>query len=85
MPPSPTTLQWATAFILLTLFSWVLLSLLWEVVPAPWASVDKPQKRIIGIVLLAVIGLLNYSFAGEVMGWVWMGLKHRLGLDLEGL
>ena len=85
MPPSPSTLQWATAFILLALFSWVLLSLLWEIVPIPWANTSQTQKRFWGITLLVVIGLLNYSFASEVLGWVWLGIRHLLGLDLEGL
>lgn len=85
MSPSPTTFQWTTAFILLALFSWVLLSLLWEIVPTPWANTDKPQKRVTGITLLVVIGLLNYSFASEVLIWVWMGIRHLIGLDLEGL
>jgi len=48
MLSSPSTLQWTTSFILLTLFSWVLFSLLWEIVPTPWANTDKPQKRVIG-------------------------------------
>lgn len=85
MSSSPATLQWMTAFILLVLFTWVLLSLLWDVVPAPWLNTDKPQKRMIGIILLVVIGLLSYSFASEVLGWVWMGIRHLLGIDLEGL
>ena len=85
MPSSPTTLQWLTAFVLLALFSWVLLSLLWDIVPTPWLNTDKPQERILGIGLLVVIGLLNYSFASEVLGWVWMGIRHLLGFDLEGL
>jgi hypothetical protein len=73
------------AFVLLALFSWVLLSLLWDIVPAPWLNSGHPQKRTIGIVLLVVIGLLNYSLASEVLGWVWMGIRHLLGFDLEGL
>ena len=85
MSPSPTILQWTTAFILLALFSWVLLSLLWDIVPTPWANTDKPQKKVLEIALLLVIALLNYSFASEVMGWVWMGVRHLLGFDLEGL
>ncbi len=85
MLSSPTTLQWMTAFVLLALFSWVLLSLLWDIVPTPWLNTDKPQKRTLGIVLLVVMGLLNYSFASEALGWVWMGIRHLLGLDLEGL
>ena len=85
MSPSPNTFQWVTAFILLVLFSWVLLSLLWDIVPAPWINSDKPQKKTFGIVLLAVIGLLNYSLASQVMVWVWMGIRHLLGLDLEEL
>ena len=85
MSPSPTTLQWMTAFIFLALFSWVLLSFLWDIIPTPWFNTDKPQKRIFGISMLVVIGLLNYSFASEVLGWVWMGIRHLLGFDLEGL
>jgi len=85
MSPSPSTFQWITAFILLALFSWVLLSLLWDIVPAPWIHTDKPQKKTFGIALLVVIGLLNYSFASQVMVWVWMGIRHLLGLDLEEL
>jgi hypothetical protein len=85
MSPSPTTFQWMTAFVLLALFSWVLLSLLWDIVPAPWLNPHQHQKRTIGIVLLIVIGLLNYSLAREVLGWVWMGIRHLLGFDLEGL
>jgi hypothetical protein len=85
MSPSPTTLQWTAAFVLLALFSWVLLSLFWDIVPAPWINPGKPQKRIIGIVLLFVMGLLSYSFTREVMVWVWMGIRHLLGLDLEGI
>lgn len=85
MSPSPTTLQWTTAFVLLAIFSWVLLSLLWDVIPTPWLKADKPQKRIYGISLLIVVGLLNYSFASDVLVWVWMGIEHLLGLDLEGL
>ena len=85
MSSSPSTLQWFTAFFLLILFAWVLLSLLWDIVPAPWLNTDKPQKRIFGIVVLVVIGLLNYSFASEVLRWVWMGIRHLLGIDLERL
>jgi hypothetical protein len=85
MSSSPTTLQWMTAFFLLILFAWVLLSVLWDVVPASWLNTDKPQKRIFGIALLVVIGLLNYSFASEVLRWVWMGIRHLLGIDLEEL
>jgi hypothetical protein len=85
MSSSPTTLQWTIAFVLLVLFSWVLLSLLWDVVPSPWFNGDKPQERILGIVMLVVLGLFNYSFASEVLKWVWMGIRHILGLDLEGL
>ena len=85
MSPSPTTLQWITAFVLLALFSWVLLSLLWDIVPAPWVHANKSQDRILGIVLLVVIGLLNYSFASHVLVWVWMGVRHLLGFDLEGV
>ena len=85
MSSSPTTLQWMTAFFLLILFAWVLLSLLWDVVPTPWLNTDKPQKRIFGIALLVMFGLLNYSFASEVLRWVWMGIRHLLGIDLEGL
>lgn len=81
---SPTTLQWITAFVLLALFSWVLLSLLWDIVPTPWVHADKSQNRVWGIVLLVVIGLLNYSFASQVLVWVWMGIRHLLGFDLEG-
>ncbi len=82
---SPTLLQWIIAFILLALFSWVLLGLFWDVLPIPGINSDNPQKRIFGIALLIVAGLLNYSFARPVLGWVWMGLRHVLGLDLEGL
>jgi len=85
MSPSPTTFQWMTAFVLLALFSWVLLSLFWDIVPTPWRNPAKPQKRIWGIVLLIVMGLLSFSFASEVLGWVWMGIRHLLGFDLEGL
>jgi len=85
MSSSPATLQWVIAFVLLALFSWVLLSLLWDVVPIPWLNTDGSQKRVFGIVLLVVTGLLNYSFASEVLGWVWMGIRHLLGFDLEGL
>ena len=85
MSPSPTLLQWITALILLAVFSWVLLGLFWDALPIPWINSDKPQKRIFGIALLIVAGLLNYSFARPVLGWVWMGLRHVLGLDLEGL
>jgi hypothetical protein len=85
MSPSPTTLQWITAFVLLALFSWVLLSLFWDIIPAPWINPDKPQKRIFGIVLLTVMSLLSYPLVREVMVWVWMGIRHILGLDLEGV
>ncbi len=85
MPSSPTALQWITAFVLLALFSWVLLSLFWDIVPTPWTHPDRPQKRIKGIVLLVAIGLLNYSFASQVLVWVWMGIRHLLGLDLDGI
>lgn len=85
MSSSPTIFQWITAFVLLILFSWVLLSLLWDIVPAPWINADKPRDRVGGIVLLVVMGLLNYSFASHVLVWVWMGLRHLLGLDLEGM
>lgn len=85
MSPSPTTLQWTTAFVLMSVFSWVLLSLLWDAVPTPWLNPENPQKRIFGITLLTVMGLLNYSFASEVLGWVWMGIRHLMGFDLDGL
>ena len=74
-----------TALVLMALFSWVLLSLFWDLVPAPWLNTDRPQKRTFGIVLLVVVGLLNYSFASEVLEWVWMGIRHLLGLDLQEL
>ncbi len=85
MSPSPALLQWITALILLAFFSWVLLGLFWDALPIPGVNSDKPQKRIFGIALLIIAGLLNYLFARSVLGWVWMGLRHILGLDLEGL
>ena len=85
MTSPPAALQWIIAFVLLALFSWVFISLLWDVVPAPWLNTDKPQKRFLGIVLVIVISLLSYSFASEVLGWVWMGIRHILGFDLEGV
>ena len=85
MTSPPAALQWIITFVLLALFSWVFISLLWDVVPAPWLNTDKPQKRFLGITLLIVIGLLNYSIASEVLGWVWMGIRLILGFDLEGL
>lgn len=85
MPPSPSLVQWMTAIGLLILLAWVLLSFLWDVIPVPWRDTSQPQKRIVGVVLLVLIGGLNYSLAGEVLEWVWMGIRHLLGLDLEGL
>ncbi len=85
MSSSPNLLQWITAFILLALFSWVLLGLLWDVLPIPGINSDNPQKRIFGIALLIVAGSLSYALARPVLGWVWMGLRHVLGLDLEEL
>ena len=85
MSSSPATLQWMTAFVLLARVSWVRGAVGGEVVPTPVLNTDNPQNRVWGIVLLVVIGLLSYSFASEVLGWVWMGIRHLLGLDLEGL
>jgi len=86
MPSSPSILQWLMAFILLALFSWTLLSLLWDIVPTPWINTNNPQKKRSGsIVLLVIFGLLNYSLTSEVLVWVWMGIRHLLGFDLEGL
>ena len=73
------------AFILLALFSWVLLSLFWDIVPAPWIQADSPHKKAWGVLFLVVVGLLNYSFASHVMVWVWMGIRHFLGMDMEEL
>lgn len=82
---SPNLLQWIIAFVLLALFAWVLLGLFWDVLPFPGSKSDNPQKRILGIALLIVAGLLSYALARPVLGWVWMGLRHILGLGLEGL
>lgn len=85
MSSSPDLLPWIIAFVLLALFSWVLLGLFWDVLPIPGINSDNPQKRIFGIALLIVAGLLSYVLARPVLGWVWMGLRHILGLGLEGL
>ncbi|MDH5762123.1 MAG: hypothetical protein OEZ51_03995 [Nitrospinota bacterium] len=81
--PAPTTIQWITAFILFVIFAWVLLALLWDILPIFWLKVDKPQKQALGIVLIIAVGALNYTLAREVLKWVWMGLLHILGIGLE--
>ena len=85
MSSSPTLLQWITALVLLAFFSWALLGLFWDVLPLSLVNSNEPQKRIFGIAFLIVAGLLNYFFARAVLEWVWVGLIHILGLDLEGL
>ena len=81
----PTLLQWIVAIILLAVFSWVLLGLFMDIIPVPFLSADNPRKRIIGVLTLGFTGVLGYSLSREVMVWVWMGLRHLLGLDMEGV
>ena len=81
----PTLLQWIVAIILLAVFSSVLLGLFMDIIPVPFLSADNPRKRIIGVLTLGFTGVLGYSLSREVMVWVWMGLRHLLGLDMEGV
>ena len=85
MPIETTLTQWAAAFVLLAVFAWVLLGLVWDFIPTPWIHADKPHKQMMGYILLGVTGLLCYSLSSEVLWWVWQGLRHVLGMDLEGL
>ena len=81
----PTLLQWIVAIILLAVFSWVFLGFFMDIIPVPFLSADNPRKRIIGVLTLGFTGVLGYSLSREVMVWVWMGLRHLLGLDMEGV
>lgn len=85
MPIDSTLIQWTAAIVLLAVFAWVLLGLVWDLIPTPWIHADNPHKQVMGFILLGVTGLLSYSLSSEVLGWVWQGLRHVLGLDLEEL
>ena len=85
MPTEPTLTQWTAALVLLAVFAWVLLGLVWDLIPTPWIHADNPHKQVMGFILLGVTGLLSYALSSEVLGLVWQGLRHILGLDLEGL
>lgn len=85
MSADPTIVQWMVALGLLSLFGWVLLGLFWDLAPTPWNQADAFHKKMIALGLTLVIGLLNFSLARPVLDWVWMGLRHILGMDLEGL
>lgn len=85
MPIEPTLVQWIIALLLLAVFAWVLMGLVLDIVPTPGIRADEPRKKMMGYALLAVTGLVSYSVSKEVLVWVWRGLRHVLGLDLEGL
>ncbi|NIQ03808.1 MAG: hypothetical protein GWM98_28565 [Nitrospinaceae bacterium] len=85
MAESPTLLQWMVALALLAMFAWVLVGTIWDAIPIPGIPVEGPQKRKVGIALIIVLALVNYALAEKVLHWVWMGIRHVLFLDLEGL
>jgi hypothetical protein len=85
MVEDPHLWQWLTAFILMAVFTWVALDLLMDALP--WSLLDKsrPGRRQIGFALIFGLGLGGYSLLSELLVFVWMGIKHVLLLDLEGL
>ena len=85
MTASPTLLHWIIALGLLAIFAWIVLGLFWDLVPTPWNHADELHKKVIALGLTVVIALLSVSLTRPLLGWVWAGLQHVLGMDLEGL
>lgn len=85
MSATPTLLHWMIALGLLVLFAWIVLGLFWDLVPTPWNHADEPYKKVVALGLTTILGLLSVSLASPILDWVWAGLKHVLGMDMEGL
>jgi len=85
MVENPHMWQWVAAFLLMALLTWVVLDLLADALP--WSLLDKsyPGRRQIGFALIFGLGFGGYAFLSELLVFVWMGIKHVLLLDLEGL
>ena len=85
MAEDPPTLNWIVGGVLMLIFAWTALSLLVD--SLPWKLVDKtrPGQKIFGIALMIVTGTIGLKVCQELLYWVWMGLKHILLLDIEGI
>ena len=77
--------SWVVASILLILFTWTLMSMF--IGNLPWKLLDtsKHGQKIFGIALILIIGIAGLAIFTELFGWVWVGVKHILLLDMEGL
>lgn len=85
MSVEPTIPQWITAFGLMGVFSWVLLGMFWNLVPTPWNQSGGLEKKLIAMGMTLLVGSLSLFLTRPVLSWVWLGLKHVLGLDMEGM
>ncbi len=85
MNEDPETLRWIVGGILMIIFAWTALSLLVD--SLPWKLVDKsrPGQKIFGIALMIFTGTAGLKACRELLFWVWIGLKHILLLDVDGI
>lgn len=76
------SLQWAGAFGVMGVMTWVALDAFtaWW----PWNLIDpaRPQRRIIGSVIILALGLTTYPVYKHLLFFVWAGIRHITGLDI---
>lgn len=84
MTQEPQMISWVVGGVLLIIFSWTALSFIVD--NLPWKLIDKtkPGQKIFGIALMIAAGAGGLKVWGELMRWVWRGIKHILALDIDG-
>ncbi len=85
MAESPNWIQWAFALGLMAVMVGVILTFFLDIVPFDRFALDDPKKRVVGMILLIVLGAAWYGVSREVLVFVWKGLRYLLGMEFEGV
>jgi len=85
MNESASLLQWVVASGLMALLVGVSLNLIFD--NLPWNLIDKtrPGHKAIGIVVIIVLAVAGAVMLNSLFPFLWIGVKHLLFLDMEGL
>lgn len=75
--------DWYWGMAILAVMAWVALDAFTEFLP--WHLIDptRPDRRNVGIVIIAILGSGLLTLYHEIMLMVWSGIKHLLGLDIS--
>ncbi len=64
---------------------WVSLDMVFGILPWSFLDKNRPDRKIIGIFLMIILGLVSLVVLEDLLRFVWKGIQHILFLDLEEL